>query len=59
MKHKLFKVDLIILGGGNMVKWKWDPDSGVNPGTKFEDISDDWVCPLCGASKDMFEKIED
>ncbi len=33
-----------------------DPDSGIKPGTRFEDLSSDWVCPLCGASKDMFEK---
>lgn len=32
-----------------------DPDSGVEPGTKFEDLPDDWVCPVCGATKDMFE----
>jgi rubredoxin len=33
-----------------------DPDNGVNPGTSFEDIPEDWVCPVCGASKDEFEK---
>ena len=33
-----------------------DPKNGVKPGTSFENISDDWVCPLCGATKDMFEK---
>ena len=32
-----------------------DPDSGVAAGTKFEDISDDWVCPVCGVTKDMFK----
>lgn len=31
-----------------------DPDSGVAPGTAFGDLSDDWVCPVCGASKDQF-----
>ena len=35
-----------------------DPDSGVAPGTAFEDLPDDWVCPECGAEKDMFEKLE-
>ena len=35
-----------------------DPDSGIAPGTKFEDIPDTWVCPLCGVGKDMFEKID-
>lgn len=32
-----------------------DPDSGVAPGTAFGDIPEDWVCPVCGAGKDMFE----
>ncbi len=34
-----------------------DPDSGIAPGTPFEDLPDDWVCPVCGVSKDMFEKM--
>ncbi len=33
-----------------------DPDNDVAPGTAFEDIPDDWTCPLCGASKEDFEK---
>ena len=37
---------------------KGDPDSGVAPGTSFEALPDDWVCPDCGAGKDEFEKIE-
>ena len=28
-----------------------DPDIGIEPGTAFEDIPDDWVCPLCGVGK--------
>ena len=32
-----------------------DPDNGIDPGTKFEDLPDDWECPVCGASKDDFE----
>jgi len=36
-----------------------DPDGGIAPGTPFEQIPDDWVCPVCGASKDQFEKIEE
>ena len=35
---------------------KGDPDSGIKPGTSFEDLPEDWVCPVCGASKDQFEK---
>ena len=33
-----------------------DPDNGVDPGTKWEDVPNDWECPVCGASKDDFEK---
>lgn len=33
-----------------------DPDGGIAPGTAFEDIPEDWVCPVCGATKDMFSK---
>jgi len=35
-----------------------DPDNGIKPGTKFEDLPADWVCPDCGASKDDFEVQE-
>ncbi|MHC4563192.1 MAG: rubredoxin [Planctomycetota bacterium] len=35
-----------------------DPDNGVEPGTPFADIPDDWVCPECGAGKDEFS-VED
>ncbi len=35
-----------------------DPDNGIAPGTPFTEIPDDWVCPVCGAEKDMFEKEE-
>jgi rubredoxin/putative ubiquitin-RnfH superfamily antitoxin RatB of RatAB toxin-antitoxin module len=52
---------------GKMKKWKCsvcgyiydpekgDPDNGVEPGTAFEQLPEDWVCPLCGAGKDVFE----
>ncbi|MCD6086644.1 MAG: rubredoxin [Candidatus Hydrothermae bacterium] len=35
-----------------------DPDSGIAPGTTFEELPDDWVCPVCGATKDQFERSE-
>ena len=35
-----------------------DPDGGIKPGTLFEEIPDDWECPVCGAAKDAFEKID-
>ncbi len=34
-----------------------DPEHGIAPGTPFEDIPDDWVCPVCGASKSQFRPI--
>lgn len=37
---------------------KGGPESDVEPGTSFADLPDDWVCPLCGAGKDEFEKEE-
>jgi len=52
-----------------MAKWKCiacgyiydpeegDPDTGIEPGTAFEDLPGDWVCPRCGVTKDMFERI--
>lgn len=36
-----------------------DPDSGLAPGTKFEDIPDDWECPECGVGKEDFSLIEE
>jgi rubredoxin len=37
---------------------KGDPDSGIKPGILFEDLPADYVCPVCGAPKDQFEKIQ-
>ena len=36
-----------------------DPDNGVEPGTSFDDLPDDWVCPECGAGKDEFSPVDD
>ncbi len=35
-----------------------DPDNDIAPGTSFADIPDDWVCPVCGAPKSEFSKVE-
>ena len=35
---------------------KGDPDSGIKPGTAFEDLPEDWVCPICGLDKGVFEE---
>ncbi len=34
-----------------------DPDGGIPPGVPFEELPDNWLCPVCGARKDMFEKV--
>ena len=34
-----------------------DPENGIKPGTHFEDLPDDWVCPQCGVGKEFFQKI--
>ena len=36
---------------------KGDPDSGIPPGTAFEDMPAEWVCPVCGASREEFEEV--
>ena len=35
-----------------------DPDNGVAAGTKWEDVPEDWVCPLCGVGKEEFEEVK-
>jgi len=34
-----------------------DPQGGIDAGTAFEDLPDDWVCPVCGAPKEAFEQV--
>ncbi len=34
------------------------PEEGIEPGTVWEDLPEDWVCPLCGVTKEEFEKQE-
>lgn len=36
-----------------------DPDNGIAPGTAFEDLPEDWVCPICGVGKEDFSKYEE
>ncbi len=36
-----------------------DPENGVAAGTKWEDVPEDWVCPLCGVGKDQFRKEDE
>ena len=37
---------------------KGDPEHGIKPGTLFEELPDNWRCPICGADKSLFEKLE-
>jgi rubredoxin len=36
-----------------------DPDNGIAPGTPWEEIPEDWVCPTCGLGKDQFEEVDE
>ncbi|MBR2519368.1 MAG: rubredoxin [Selenomonadaceae bacterium] len=38
---------------------KGDPDNDIEPGTKFEDLPEDFLCPLCGVGKDDFSQVEE
>jgi rubredoxin len=63
------KISSIVLSGGKMEKYRCmicdyiydpaagDPENGVAPGTSFDALPDDWVCPVCGVGKDNFEKV--
>lgn len=47
----------------NICDWEYDeengdPDNGIEPGTKFEDLPEDFVCPLCGVGKDEFSQVD-
>ncbi len=33
-----------------------DPDNGIMPGVPFDQLPDEWVCPLCGVGKELFEE---
>ncbi|MBS3762324.1 MAG: rubredoxin [Planctomycetes bacterium] len=37
---------------------KGDPAAEIDPGVSFEDLPDDWECPICGVGKDQFELVE-
>ena len=34
------------------------PEEGIEPGTAWKDVAEDWTCPDCGAAKDEFEMVE-
>ena len=48
---------------GDVCGWEYapavgDPENGIEPGTAFEDLPEDWVCPLCGVGKDDFSPVD-
>jgi rubredoxin len=65
----LIQIQHKILRRKNMEKWectacgfiydpeKGDPENGIEPGTLFEDLPDNWVCPQCGVGKEYFQKM--
>ena len=54
-----FKRYLCVVCGYIYEEEAGDPDSNLAPGTRWEDIPEDWTCPDCGASKDDFELISE
>ena len=36
-----------------------DPDNGIAPGTPFENLPEDWVCPVCGLCKEVFKIVDE
>ena len=70
-KQLITKLDLILEEDIDMQKYVCDvcgyvydpavgdPDNGIEPGTAFEYIPDDWACPLCDVSKDMFSEADE
>lgn len=52
-------IDIVLLNILVYDPAKGDPESGIAPGTAFEDIPDDWVCPVCGLYKDSFKIVEE
>ncbi|MDR0971291.1 MAG: rubredoxin [Bacteroidales bacterium] len=55
MENKRFECDLC---GYIYNPQVGDPENGIAPGTKFEDLPEDWTCPLCGASKEDFSEVD-
>ena len=55
---KEFKVYLCTVCGWIYNEEEGSPDDGLAPGTRWEDVPDDWVCPDCGEGKEVFEMVE-
>lgn len=58
MSDQNFKKYICTLCGYIYDEAKGDPDHNLPAGTRYADIPDDWMCPDCGVTKDMFEPYE-
>ena len=53
-----YKIWMCIICGWVYEEEKGNPEEGLSPGTRWQDVPDFWVCPDCGAGKEDFEMIE-
>ncbi|MDY6942922.1 MAG: rubredoxin [Pseudomonadota bacterium] len=53
-----FRTYMCVICGFVYDEAQGDPESGLPPGTRWEDVPVTWTCPDCGATKDEFEMIE-
>ena len=56
-KYQFMKKYVCVICGYIYDPAEGDPDSGIAPGTSFEDIPNDWTCPVCGVGKEHFEEM--
>ena len=59
LSDKDYKVWMCIICGWIYEEEKGAPEEGIAPGTRWEDIPDDWECPDCGIGKSDFDLLED
>ena len=58
LKHQTMKKYVCLICGYIYDPAEGDPESGIAPGTPFEEIPDDWTCPVCGVGKEDFEETK-
>lgn len=58
MEEKKFRILKCMICGWIYDEQKGDPSENIAPGTLWEDVPEEWVCPDCGTSKDDFEMME-
>ena len=58
MRIMVYKKYICVLCGYTYDEEQGCPEDGLAPGTRWEDVAEDWLCPDCGASKIDFEMVE-